>query len=243
MNVYRFHDIHEFHAGAATHIRDALVEAIGKRGSASIAFTGGRTPGPVYELLASPELNIGIAWDSVHAFWSDERCVPSNHADSNYAMTEDVLLSRISIPTSNLHRARTEGASPDGIAAAYEEDLHRCFGEGRIPCFDVILLGMGADGHTASLFPGSPALREELRWVVAVDGRHAMPPVPRVTFTLPLINNARRVMFMISGDEKSRIADEIEHEPDQAIRKYPAAMIKPKGKLIWFVCGVCGRDE
>jgi 6-phosphogluconolactonase len=166
----------------------------------------------------------------VHFFWGDERCVPPNHADSNYRMVAESLLNHVPALAENIHRVQGELA-PSQAAEHYEAELRAFFGE--TPAFDLILLGLGEDGHTASLFPGSPALAESVRWVVAAQ--HTSPPLPlvsRVTLTFSVFNAARQVLFLVSGAGKApRLAEIRRGVPD-----LPAARIRPaSGDLLWLI--------
>jgi 6-phosphogluconolactonase len=171
-----FKDAQELSQGAAGYILSAIEQTLTKQDRFSLVLSGGTTPKAIYSLLGQPPLIGRVPWSRVHFFWGDERCVPPDHADSNYKMAFEALLARLSSPPQNIHRIQGE-IPPDEAAAAYECAIAEFFGEeNRHPRFDLILLGMGEDGHTASLFPGSPALDETGRWVVAVE--HNQPPAP-----------------------------------------------------------------
>lgn len=195
----------------------------------AVALSGGSTPRALYQLLADTPL----AWENIHLFWGDERCVPPDHADSNYRMTAESLLNRIAIPPENIHRIQGE-LPPEEAALRYEDELRRFFADA--PRFDLILLGLGDDGHTASLFPDSPALHERTRWVAAVP--HAAPPlplVPRVTLTLPVLNAARQVLFLVSGAGKAQRLAEVLRAPT-ASPLLPASMVRPgHGDILWMM--------
>lgn len=195
----------------------------------TVALSGGSTPRALYQLLAQ----LPLAWENIHLFWGDERCVPPDHADSNYRMTAESLLTRVHIPPENIHRIQGE-LPPEEAALQYEDELQKFF-DG-VPSFDLILLGLGDDGHTASLFPNSYALHEQTRWVVAVP--HAAPPpplVPRVTFTLPAINAARQIVFLVSGAGKAeRLAEVLRVTTSPTL--LPAQLIQPDtGELLWLM--------
>lgn len=234
-NVYvqRCDDREGFYRSAVVTVSGKISASLAERGSCALALSGGNTPRRLFELLAEVK---DIVWDDVHLFWVDERCVPPDHADSNFNMVHEALLSKISIPGENVHRMVVEDDSPSEAAASYEVQLKEFFG-GELPVFDLALLGIGADGHTASLFPGDTALGERERWVVAVDGKHGIPAVPRVTLTFPVLNNARCAIFLVAGGDKKQVVDEILSDKDAAANKYPAALIRPQGGLIWFVVG------
>jgi 6-phosphogluconolactonase len=210
-------------------------DAIAAAGRFTVALSGGSTPLRLYRLLAEPPYRDRVAWDAVHVFWGDERAVPPDHRDSNYGAAHAALLSRVAIPPANVHRIRGEAADPEAAAAEYEEELRRCFqiAPGGLPRFDLVLLGMGADGHTASLFPGSAAAREEDRLVVAawVEKLGAY----RVTLTTPVLNNAACVLFLVAGAEKAEVLGRV-LQGGPAAAAYPAGRIRPRaGELIWLV--------
>jgi len=203
--------------------------AIQARGQFAAALSGGSTPRAVYQRLAEAPL----AWKNIHLFWGDERCVPPDHPDSNYRMTAESLLTRVHIPPENVHRIQGE-LSPELAAARYEQELRAFFGNA--PRFDLILLGLGDDGHTASLFPESPALHERTRWAAAAAHETPPPPlVPRVTLTLPVINAARQIVFLVSGAGKAERLAEVLHVPAES-HSLPASMIRPgSGEILWLV--------
>jgi 6-phosphogluconolactonase len=198
--------------------------AIARRGRFCVALAGGSTPEPVYALLAERPPTREIDWTRVEVFWGDERSVSPDHPDSNYRMARRALLDRVPIPEKNVHRIRGE-LPPEEAAAAYRLQLQDHLGvDGR---FDLILLGMGPDGHTASLFPGTDASQEHS--VVAVHVQKL--DTWRVTLTLPVINAARHVIFLVSGEEKAPALARV-----YAGDPLPAAMVEPAdGKLIWLV--------
>lgn len=207
--------------------------AITENGRFSVALSGGSTPRSLYAYLALPEVSRRIHWNAVHLFWGDERCVPPDHTDSNFRMVSETLLEHIPIPQSNIHRIPGE-LQPAEAAAHYEHDLRNYFGE--TPRIDLALLGMGEDGHTASLFPGSPALDEMTHWVVDVE--HLIPPPPlvsRITLTLPVFNAAHNIVFLVAGLSKAaRLAEVLAGsvQPDSL----PAQAIHPvQGRLFWMV--------
>jgi len=178
-------------------------------------------------------------WDRVHLFWGDERYVPADDPLSNYRMNRETLISHVPIPAANVHPAPTNLPTPQAAAAAYDADLHQFFGSAP-PAFDVTLLGVGPEGHTASLFPGSPALEEKKKWVEAVTAKAAPPN--RLTFTLPVLNQSRDTYFLCAGTEKKEILDAIRAESDPAHSQYPAARIQPvDGRVLWFLDEAASR--
>ena len=197
----------------------------------AVCLSGGSTPRRLYELLGEGEIASRFPWDRVHWFWGDERFVPHDHPDSNYRMACAALLSRVAVPKQHIHPIQTGGLSPQQAAAAYEATLKQFYGADTIaadrPLFDATLLGIGEDGHTASLFPGQPALAEERRWAVAVNGTASEP---RVTLTYPVLNSSRELAFVVAGARKR----EILRRARAADHALPAARIRPTGRLRWF---------
>ena len=168
----------------------------------------------------------------MHIFWADERCVPQDDEQSNFKLAFDTFLTKIPVPDENVHRIKGE-ESPDRGAREYEATLREFFGESVLPAFDLILLGLGEDGHTASLFPGSPASAKQEHLAVAV--RKQPPELDRITLTLPVINNALRIIFLVSGSAKAHVLREILEGPETK-GKYPAGLVHPaRGRLTWLV--------
>jgi len=206
--------------------------SIAERGVFTIALSGGSTPKRLYELLADrhEEFRSKLAWERIQFFWTDERHVGPEHPDSNFRMTNEALLKVVPVPSDNVHRFMTENPNAEVVAEEYEKQLHRYF-PNSVPRFDLVLLGLGPDGHTASLFPNTTALGEHQRLVCAVwvEKFKAF----RLTMTLPVLNNSRTIVFLVSGEEKAQIlSDMLEGPPAQ----FPAQAIKPtNGKVIWLV--------
>ncbi len=205
--------------------------AVSERGRCAIALAGGHTPEQMYRLWAE-QYRERFPWDKIHLFWSDERYVPADDPRSNYRMVREALLEQAPLPSGNVHPMPTDFAQPDDAARAYEATLRKFFSPGE-GAFDLVFLGVGGEGHTASLFPGSPALTERERWVVAV--RAPVEPPIRLSLTLPVLNRARHVFFMVAGAGKQEIVQSIRKDPDAAARRYPAAMVRPAGRLVWFL--------
>jgi len=197
----------------------------------AVCLSGGSTPRRLYERLADPAVASRFPWIRAHWFWGDERFVPHDHPDSNYRMAREAFLSRVPIPDDNIHAVPTEGLSPEQAAAAYETTLKRFYGAEIIvpdrPLFDVTLLGIGEEGHTASLFPGQPALQETRRWAVAVIGAKSEP---RITLTYPALDSSRDVAFLATGEGKRDVVVRAQ----AGDRTLPAAMVRPVGRLHWF---------
>ena len=208
------------------------VEAVSTRGAFAAALSGGSTPRRVYELLAEDDYRTQVSWPGVHLFFGDERTVAPDHPDSNYRMANEALLSRVPIPAENVHRIDGVGDAAAG-ASKYESELRAFFGDAAWPRFDLVMLGMGDDGHTASLFPGTVALGEARAWVVAnwVEKFGAY----RLTLTAPSINGARRVLFLVAGAGKAATLREV-LKGDRDPARLPSQLIRPAGgSPEWFV--------
>ncbi len=212
-------------------MRDAFKE----RGVFAIALAGGRTPAKMYDLWAHAEgQGARTQWDKVHLFWGDERYVSQTDPLSNYRMAREVLIEHVPIPPANVHPmpGPENFATPEKAAEAYEAELRKFFGSAP-PVLDVQLLGLGVEGHTASLFPGSPALEEKKRWVAAVEAP-AKPP-QRLTLTPVVLNQARNTFFLVCGADKREIIAALRDEPASGPSQYPAGIIRPEGRVLWFL--------
>ena len=224
----------ELFAAAAEEVVRLANQAVAERGRFTIALSGGSTPKSLYNLLAT-NARTSLPWDRMFFFWSDERHVPPADHDSNYLMASEAMLSKVPVPAGNVFRVPTE--NPDAAAAAkeYELTLRKFFGlePGQLPKFDLILLGMGPDGHTASLFPGTAGLQEKSRLVIANWVEKLK--THRLSFTFPVINAARCVAFLVSGTDKAPVLQSV-LEDKVAGEQYPAKLVQPTdGKLIWFL--------
>ena len=217
---------------AADHFVMASEEAIENRGRFTVALSGGSTPQAAYSRLSDPMLATKVSWRNVHLFWGDERCVPPEHPDSNYRMARKTMIQKVPIPQANVHRIQGE-LDPDLAAEAYVEELQSVFGSEERPRFDLIFLGLGEDGHTASLFPGSLALRETEHWALAVF--EEADQAWRVTLTPPILNAARQLSFLVSGKSKAaRLQEVLEGAPQP--EPLPAQLIQPlNGQVTWLV--------
>jgi len=238
-------DIEEISLNAAEFVNGLAQQSSEERGVFTMVLAGGRTPRLLYETLVSPGFLNTMPWADTHLFWGDERCVPPDHSDSNYAGAQSAMVSRAPLPQSNIHRIPGELDPPEAAAAVYELTIRDFFrsrhGSGddprvsgpelSLPSFDLILLGMGPDGHTASLFPGDAALEEKHQLVVPINKPVGNPPVPRITLSLPVINAARYVMLLVSGAGKEEVLRRILHNPAQAKELYPVAGVNP-GRLL-----------
>lgn len=230
--VSRFADAEALASAAADEIATRVDAGLATNPRFSLVLAGGDTPRRAYELLAARHAR-RIAWDRVHVFWSDERCVPPIEKDSNYAMAREALLSRIPIPEANVHRMPVDDAPPAIAAEEHERQLVAFFGNAT-PGFDLVLLGVGEDGHTASLFPGDAATREKKRLVVAVR-TEAKPPPWRLTLTFPVLDGSRDVLFLVAGAKKRAVVQAVVADHDAAAKRFPAAAVSPRGQLDWFV--------
>jgi len=223
------YDTPEDLAGAAAlEFADRAGEAIAERGRFTVVLAGGSTPEAMYGILAS-DYDDQIDWSRVYVFFGDERAVPPHHEDSNHKMACEALLDHV--PVANVHRMRGE-LPPEEAAAAYEEELRTYFRTEEVPRFDLILLGVGADGHTASLFPETAALEVSDRWVVANPVLKL--DAARITLTVPVINAARAVTFLVAGEDKAEALKEI-LESDADPRAYPARLIQPQDGPEWML--------
>jgi len=239
MEIRRFKNIEECSGAAAWFIVEAGHDFINRQGFFTLALSGGRSPRKLYEALAQPLFSERIPWKRVHFFWTDERCVTPDHAHSNFRLAMDTFLSVVPIPEENIHRMPGEVVPPEEAAAEYEKTLKDFFGCGPdqpFPGFDLALLGLGQDGHTASLFPESEALFEAKRWVVQTPPPPGVEPaVSRLTLTIPALNASKNVIFLVSGPDKEAVVKKVFENPPVAARDYPAARIQPRGKLTWFL--------
>jgi 6-phosphogluconolactonase len=238
-DVQRFDTTHALMDAAAEEFVRCAATAMRSSGRFAVALSGGSTPAPLYALLATSSYAARVEWARVHVFWSDERCVSPDDPASNYRMARDRLLDRVPVPALQVHRMRGED-EPAQAAAAYEQVLRMAFGTPAGPPrttpgarFDLLLLGLGHDGHTASLFPGTPALRECERWVVG----HRVPLAPsgRVTITARVIQAAAEVLFLVAGAPKASILHRVLEGPYEP-EALPAQTIAPRaGRLRWLV--------
>ena len=218
---------------AARLVVETAGEAVRQRGRFTIALAGGATPRETYTRLAAPPWRARVAWDRTWVFFGDERAAPPDHPESNYRMAHDALLARVPVPTAQVIRMRGEAEDTEAAAAEYARRLAAVFAtrRGELPRFDLVLLGLGVDGHTASLFPGSPVLKEVFRPVAAVHAAAAAIP-QRLTLTFPVLNAAARVVFLVAGAEKAKVVKAV--LADQA--PLPAALVRPDdGELVWLL--------
>ena len=232
MEIEVFDDAEELAHAAAVRFLTLAQSSVARQGRFSVALAGGNTPRRVYELLATDEFNQQINWPNVHIFFGDERPVPHDQPASNYRMASETLLSKVPIPVTNIHPMNGVG-DLRANARDYESELRSFFGNASWPRFDLVLLGMGEDGHTASLFPDSQALNEVHAWAVAnwIESLGEF----RVTLTAPAINAAANVTFLVAGEKKAERLHEVLRGPSQPAH-LPAQLISPKdGSLTWMV--------
>jgi 6-phosphogluconolactonase len=219
-------------------IIQAARDAISARGRFSIALTGGSSPQQTYSLLAQPEHVGQIDWEKTFLFFGDDRFVPPDDERSNFGMASRLMIEHVPIPTANIYPMPVEAQDPAQAAGLYADTLAQFFavpaGSPTPPQFDLILLGLGDDGHIASLFPGYPTLEVTDRWVVSSPAGTLPPPVDRITLTYPVLNAARQVLFMVTGGNKAEAVQDI-LEGGAAKEKRPAAGIQPAGELIWYL--------
>ena len=210
-----------------------LAMAVDTNGRFSVALSGGSTPRRLYELLATSPYREAFPWSRTHWFWGDERFVPHDSLDSNYRMVREAMLARVAIPPGNIHPIPTQTISSEQSARAYESELKNYYGseqlKSRQPLFDVTFLGLGPEGHIASLFPGTPALEERSHWVRAVIGAK---PEPRVTLTYPVLESSRVIAFLVTGGQKRPVLEQLFAGNEEL----PAARIHPTaGELRFFL--------
>ena len=207
-------------------------EAVICTGRCTIALAGGATPRRLYELLASDDYRGAMPWDEIEWFWGDERCVPPEDPRSNFRLAQEAMLERAAVSPDRVHRIGGEVRPPARAALSYEAVVRD-----RVPdhAFDLVLLGVGADGHTASLFPGDPALEERERLVVAVRGGASRQVPERITMTYPLLDRAHSLLVLAAGAEKREVVRAVREDREAAAARYPIARLRPAGHLTWLV--------
>ncbi len=233
MSISIYPDTDTLSQEAAQYVVRIANESIAVHRRFTIALSGGSTPKKLYSLLGEEPYRSQIDWALVDIFWSDERCVPPESEDSNYLMAQQVLLSKIPIPANQIHRMPADQNDHDAASYAYTLEMQQTVGTEGVPSFDLIQLGMGPEGHTASLFPHQPSLHEQQRLVMPVTV--PKPPPPRLTFTPRLLNAAAHVLFLVTGAEKQDAVQAVltgKFQPDE----YPAQIVQPtKGEVTWML--------
>jgi 6-phosphogluconolactonase len=224
-----------------------LVDRIASEARAAVCLTGGSSPEGLYRLLAQEPWRAIVPWDRVHWFMGDDRFVPQSDPLSNMGMARRLFLASVPAPRQNIHPIATEAKSPEDAARLYEDDLKRFYGAAALdparPLFDLVLMGLGGDGHTASLFPHSPALDEKERWVVGVAKAGMEPFVPRVTLTFPALASTREMLFLVESGNKREILTRVladEAVPDETL---PAQRAYTGGELIWLVARAAAPEK
>jgi 6-phosphogluconolactonase len=236
LQLHTFVDAEAVSQAAAREFGRLAADAVRERGRFVVALSGGSTPRRLYQILAEPAHRDTVPWDKVHLFWGDERSVPPDNAESNYRMANEAMLSKVPIPPANVHRLPAERDDRDAAARDYAAEIAKVFGvpaDGPPPAFDLVLLGMGPDAHTASLFPHTTGLAVTDRWVTP----NYVPKFNtyRLTFTRPMINAARQVLFLVAGPDKKDPLFEIFTGPPDTSR-LPSQLIRPtSGLLVWYV--------
>jgi 6-phosphogluconolactonase len=241
----RYEDINDMSFHVAKFIGNLMHGILKEQEVLKMAVSGGRTPGLLFKILAEMSASYEIQWDRIHIFWVDERYVPYNNPESNFLLVYAYLLSRIPIPGENIHPVDTGMESPEKSARLYENKIRKYFntepykmnGKPFYPSFDILLMEMGEDGHIASLFPEDSTIETDKCWVKAVTPFNAVPPVRRITLTLPVINKGKNVLFLIDGRKKQIIVNKVFYSTDNDKEKYPVSKVNPEGKLVWFFSG------
>jgi len=233
VDIMVFSDGEQLSHAAARYVVQVANEALAEHGHFTIALSGGSTPKKLYSLLALEPYRNQIDWTKAEIFWADERCVPPDDAESNFHLAHEVMLSKLPIPASQIHRMPADESDRVAASAAYEQELRRVFGTDGVPSFDLIQLGLGPEGHTASLFPHQASLRETERLVMSVTV--PKPPPPRLTLTPPVLNAANHILFLVTGAEKAdavRAVLEGDYQPEE----YPAQIVHPtQGEVTWML--------
>ena len=238
MSLYVFADTQELSQSAANLVAKTAAAAVAQRGRFTVAISGGSLPKLVFPPLVKEPLRSQINWTAWHVFWADERCVPLEHPESSYRLAKESLFNHVPIPTDQICPINPT-LSCHLAADAYQVTLGQVFNlsafpSPNLPQFDLILLGMGPDGHTASLFPGHPLLNEKLCWVAPITDS-PKPPPERITLTLPVLNNARQVAFIATGENKAAVLPQVLGQSRSEIA-LPAGLVQPtSGQLHWFV--------
>lgn len=233
MHIAVFPDTDTLSHEAALYIVRVAQESIVTHGRFTVALSGGNTPKKLYSLLGEEPYRSQIDWNLVEIFWSDERCVPPDSPDSNFWLAQQVLLGKIPISSKQIHRMPADMEDRDAASLLYTRDMQQTFGTDGVPAFDLMQLGMGPEGHTASLFPHQASLHEQQRLVMPVSV--PKPPPPRLTFTPRILNAATHVLFLVTGTDKADAVQAVlegEYQPDE----YPAQIVQPvKGEVTWML--------
>ena len=234
MHVAIYPDIETISQEAAQYVVRVAQEAIAAHGLFSFGLSGGTTPGKLYSLLGEEPYRSQVDWSAVHFFWSDERCVPSDDPQSNYHLAQTTLLSKLKLRPEQIHRMPADRPDREQAAAEYAAEIRRVLGGSGVPAFDLLQMGMGPEGHTASLFPHQPSLREQKRLVMPVSV--PKPPPDRLTFTPPLLHVARHLLYLVTGADKAQALQAVMSSTYQP-EEYPAQLIvrQAQGEVTWMV--------
>jgi 6-phosphogluconolactonase len=232
-----FPDLSALTQAAAELVLAAALQSVNQRGTFTFVLSGGGTPKPLFRLLAEPPIRNSFPWQQIHFFWGDERCVPADHPESSYHLARTLFLSHFPIPAAHIHRAKGELA-PEAAAQDYRRQLDQ-FREtvlqDPVLRFDLVLLGLGSDGHTASLFPGKVPPEAEYETVIAVTADYDGRPANRITLTPLVFNNARQLLFLVAGENKAEAVSAVLYGPRQP-QKWPAQLIQPdQGQTTWLL--------
>ncbi len=227
---------------AETAARRLLARVTQPKARAAVCLTGGSGPEGLYRLLAQEPWRSALPWDRVHWFMGDDRFVPADDALSNMGTARRAFLDRVAVDPANIHPIATDAASPEAAAELYEADLQRFYGADSFvasrPLFDLVLMGLGADGHTASLFPRAPALHENARWALGAATAGLAPFVPRVTLTFPVLASTREMLFLVDGRDKREVLARVLAGDD-----LPAGQARSNGELVWLVDRAAAPEE
>ena len=241
VEVKRYHTKDKFYDETTRFVIAAAREEVDKKGAFYLALAGGSTPQELYRRLLSPPHDMEFPWEDTYFFFGDERHVPMSNDQSNFGACYQNMLSCAPVPEANIFRMKTENSDSNEVARKYEIAMRNVFNEDSgnllksFPRFDLVMLGIGADGHTASLFPGSSALDELNRWVVSTTAPESYKIKRRLTLTFPVINSAAQIVFLVSGEEKRQVIDSIIENRENCFDRYPAARVLPAdGSLTWF---------
>jgi 6-phosphogluconolactonase len=227
---------------AAELFRSVAAVAVGARGQCSVALSGGSTPRAMFQLLAEPPFREAIDWSRLEVFWGDERCVPPDDERSNYRMADEALLSKVPVPADHVYRIRGEAEDLEAAASEYEAEIRRVVPAwpSGVPAFDLVLLGLGADGHTASLLPGSRLIEETERLVAVTDIQRE--GTTRLTITAPLILKARTIAVLVAGQDKAEALHEV-LQGAYAPERYPAQLLRARSDVRWLVDAAAGSSR
>jgi 6-phosphogluconolactonase len=242
MQVKVFPDVAQLARGAASEIKRIAQASLSESQRFTIVLSGGSTPKTLYSLLADEPWRSQLPFAQTHFFWGDERHVPPSHPESNFRMANEALLSKLPLAKENIHRLKGELGDPAAAAHEYEQELKNFFNlsASQMPRFDLVLLGIGTDGHTASLFPGTAGLRDRAHLCVAnwIENLSTW----RMTLTLPVLNNAANVIFLVAGSDKAGIVNSILNGEEREL--YPAQLVQPvNGHLLWMLDQAAGSGR